>query len=67
MQPYGMKKRRGGIHPHNECEVCSSEPPASPTTARTDGRKEIDSQLDELADFDENDTMHDKWDETDNG
>ena len=27
MRPYGLRKRKSKMHPHNECGICSAYPP----------------------------------------
>lgn len=46
MQPYGLRKRHGKIHPHNECGICS-ENNIVKKSARQRASKEIQEDLEE--------------------
>lgn len=47
MIPYGKTKRRGTLHPHNECGVCS-EQNFTKSKARQAGKKQILRELNAL-------------------
>ena len=60
MIPYGKKKHRHKIHPHNECDICGSDW-ASKIYARQECKKIIAKELYELENEEEWDEYDDIW------